>query len=285
MRAVARLMPMIQAMPLALVFLVFFVAPVFLVGAVSFFDYQTWDILIPDFNLYNYQYLLESSVTYRTYLNTARLCLLAWVFTLVIGFTIAYFLAFHVRSVPVQIGLFLLCTIPFWTSNIIRTISWIPLLGREGLVNQTLQGTGLVSEPVEWLLYSEFAVVLGYVHLYTLFMIVPIFNSMMRIDRSLIEAARDSGASGFQILRNVIIPLSKPGMAIGTIFVVAMVMGDYFTVDVLGGAKVASVGKTIVAELGYLQYPPAAANAVVLTLVTIILIAVLMRVVNVRKEL
>lgn len=283
--AVTKAVPLLQALPLAAILIAFFVGPVLLVVAVSFFDYQTWDILIPDFILYNYEILLGSETTYRTYLNTAKLCLLAWFFTLTIGFTIAYFLAFHVRSVPLQIGLFLLCTIPFWTSNIIRTISWIPLLGREGLVNQGLMGAGIVSEPVEWLLYSEFAVILGYVHLYTLFMIVPIFNSMLRIDRAVIEAARDAGASGFQILRHILLPLSKPGMAIGTIFVVALVMGDFFTVDVLGGAKVASVGKTIVNELGYLQYPPAAANAVVLTIVTILLIVALMRIVNIRKEL
>ena len=112
-----------------------------------------------------------------------------------LGFAVAYFLAFHVRSVGVQTVLFLLCTIPFWTSNVIRMISWVPLLGRNGLVNQALLGAGLIDEPVEWLLFSDFSVVLAFVHLYTLFMIVPIFNSMMRIDRSLLEAADDAGAS------------------------------------------------------------------------------------------
>ena len=90
--------------------------------------------------------------------------------------------------------LFVLCTIPFWTSNVIRMISWVPLLGRNGLVNENSgQGMGVVEQPVEWLLFSNFSVVLAFVHLYTMFMIVPIFNSMMRIDRSLIEAASDSG--------------------------------------------------------------------------------------------
>ena len=107
----------------------------------------------------------------------------------------AYFLAFHVRSTLMQTVLFILCTVPFWTSNVIRMISWVPLLGRNGLVNDVLLATGLVEQPVEWLLFSDFSVVLAFVHLYTMFMIVPIFNSMMRIDRSLLEAARDNGAS------------------------------------------------------------------------------------------
>ncbi len=87
-----------------------------------------------------------------------------------------------------QTALFLLCTIPFWTSNIIRMISWIPFLGRNGLANSALMNWGVIDQPLEWLLFSDFAVILAFVHLYTLFMVVPIFNTMMRIDRSLLEA-------------------------------------------------------------------------------------------------
>src|SRR6195952_4790728 len=99
-------------------------------------------------------------------------------------------------------------------------IAWIPLLGRNGLVNNALVGTGVVDSPVEWLLFSEFSVVLSLVHLFTFFMVVPIFNSMIRIDRALIEAAYDGGAGAWQTLVNVIIPLSKPGIVIGSIFVI-----------------------------------------------------------------
>ncbi len=274
-----------QAAPLALVFCLFFVLPVGLVVVVSFFDYQTYDILIPDFTFQNYEDVFSQSVTYQTYWITVRFCLIVWAITFVLGFTIAYFLCFHVRSLTWQIVLFLLCTIPFWTSIVIRMISWIPLLGRNGLVNKALVGGGVVPEPLEWLLYSEFAVVVGYVHLYTLFMIVPIFNSMMRIDRRVLEAAADSGASGWQTVWHVIMPLTKPGIAIGSIFVIAMVMGDFVTVNVLGGGRIASVGKAIATELSYLQFPPAAANAMVLLAVVIGLIVLLMRFADVRKEL
>lgn len=282
MRAV---LPYLQALPLALVFAIFFLVPVALVVVVSFFDYQTYDILIPDFVFFNYSDVFTANVTYRTYLNTLKFCVLTWALTLLLGFTIAYFLAFHVRSVPWQIFCFLLCTIPFWTSNVIRMVAWIPFLGRNGLVNQTLISWGVIDEPIEWLLYSDFTVILGYVHLYTLFMIVPIFNSMLRIDPALLEAARDQGASGWQVLTNVVIPLSKPGIAIGSIFVVAIVMGDFVTVNVLGGGQIASVGKAIQTELSYLQFPPAAANAVVLLGVTILMILGLVRIVDIRKEL
>ncbi len=275
----------LQALPMALIFGVFFLIPIALVVVVSFFDYQSFDILIPDFVTFNYTDVFSSEVTYRTYLQTLTFCLIVWAITLVLGFTIAHFLAFYITSLPLQIVCFLICTIPFWTSNVIRMVSWIPFLGRNGLVNQGLMGAGITDEPIEWLLYSEFAVILGYVHLYTLFMIVPIFNSMIRIDKSLIEAAKDQGATSWQILKNVVIPLSKPGIAIGSVFVLAIVMGDFITVTVLGGGQIASVAKTIQTELSYLQFPPAAANAVVLLGVSILMIFALLRIVDIRKEL
>ena len=275
----------LQVLPLSAVFLLFFAVPIALVVAVSFFSYETYRLLIPAFTLENYQEVFSEAVTYRTYLITIEFCAITWAITVTLGFLIAYFLAFLVPSRTWQMVLLLLCTIPFWTSIVIRMIAWIPLLGRHGLVNRLLLGLGIVHVPQEWLLYSQFAVILGYVHLYTLTMIVPIFNSMIRIDRSLIEAAVDAGAGTWQVMTNIVLPLSKPGIAIGSIFVIAMVMGDFVTVDVLGGGQVASVGKQIATQLSYLQFPPAAANSMVLLVAVMVMIALLMRAIDIRKEL
>ena len=272
-----------QAAPLAAVFAVFFLVPLALIVMVSFWQATDYE-LIPAFTLQSYADLL-SEVTLRTYISTLKFSLLTWVLTLAIGFTVAYFLAFHVKSVLWQTVLFILCTVPFWTSNVIRMISWIPLLGRNGLVNDTLLAAGLVDQPVEWLLFSSFSVTLAFVHLYTMFMIVPIFNSMMRIDRSLLEAARDGGASPLQAVWHVVVPLSKTGIIIGSIFVIALVMGDFITVGVMGGQQIASVGKTIQVQAGVLQFPAAAANAVVLLATVLLMIWALMRLVDLRKEL
>jgi putative spermidine/putrescine transport system permease protein len=281
-----------QALPLALVFLLFFLVPLVLTAIVSFWNYNEYQI-IPDFTPRNYIEAFEGCLaelpslctTLKTYVTTIRISLTVWAVTLVLGFAIAYFLAFHVRTVTMQIALFLLCTIPFWTSNVIRMISWIPLLGRNGLVNQSLIEAGIVSTPIDWLLFSEFAVILAFVHLYTLFMIVPIFNSMMRIDRSLIEAAYDAGATGWQTLWNVIIPLAKPGIIIGSIFVITIVMGDFITIGVMGGQQIASAGKLINTHMGALQFPPAAAHAVILLVTVLLIIWGLTRIVDIRKEL
>ena len=274
----------LMASPLALILAVFLVAPIVMIVIVSFWGATEYSIY-PAFQFDNYAYLFGSEVTYRVFLNTFKYAAITWVFTLLIGFTVAYFLAFHVRSLKWQIALFLLCTIPFWTSNIIRMISWIPFLGRNGLANQALISWGVVDEPVEWLLFSDFSVVLAFVHLYTLFMVVPIFNTMMRIDKSLIEAAVDAGASGWQTLWHVVVPLTKPGIMIGTIFVVTLVMGDFITVRFMSGSQSANVGRMIQNDIGLLQYPSAAATAVILLATVLIVIGLLLRLVDIRKEL
>ena len=276
--------PYLQATPLALILLVFLFIPILTIVVVSFWDYD-FARIIPDFVLTNYQETLGSAVTWRTYLNTLRYAVIVWAITAVVGFTAAYFLAFHVRTVGMQIVLFLLCTVPFLTSNIIRMISWIPFLGRNGLLNSALIEVGAIDEPLEFLLFSDFAVVLAMVHLYVLFMVVPIFNTLMRIDRSLIEAARDASANGWQTLTNVVIPLAKPGIAIGSIFVITLVMGEFITVRFMSGGQSASVGLMMANQISLLQYPAAAANAVVLLITVLIIVAAILRIVDIRKEL
>lgn len=286
--------PWWQALPFAAVFLAFFVIPLGLVLMVSFWDFNEYELL-PAFTWRNYVSMWEGCgrlneygdfcVTLSTYLSTLKFALLSWGLTLLLGFALAYFLAFHVHSVGMQTLLFVLCTVPFWTSNVIRMIAWVPLLGRNGLLNQGLAATGLTRQPLEWLLFSDFSVLLAYVHLYTMFMIVPIFNSMMRIDRSLLEAARDAGASAWQTLWNVIVPLSRTGILIGSIFIITIVMGDFVTVGVMGGQQIASIGKMIQVQTSYLQFPLAAANAVVLLLTVLMIVWGLTRVVDIRKEL
>ena len=280
----ANLNSWLLAAPLTGVLVVFLVLPILLIVAVSFWSSNEFSFY-PDFQFGNYEYLFGSSVAWKVFGLTFMMTAIVWALTLVIGFTIAFFLAFHVRTQKWQMVLFLLTTIPFWTSNIIRMISWIPLLGKNGLVNQTLIGAGIINEPIQWLLYSSFSVCLAFVHLYTLFMVVPIFNTMMRIDKSLIEAARDGGANGFQILTNVIIPLSKPGIMIVSIFVIALVMSDFVTTRFMSGSQLANVGRLISNDIGLLQYPSAAATAVVLLVTVLLMIGAMLRLVDIRKEL
>src|SRR5690606_21925252 len=223
--------------------------------------------------------------TWALYFSTVKFTIITLILTFAIGFWISYFLVFHVRSLMIAIGLFLVCTVPFWTSNIIRMISWRPVLGREGLINKGLQSAGIIDAPIDWLLYSDFSVVVTYVHLFTLFMIVPIFNSMARIDKSLLEAAVDAGASRWAVIWDVVLPLSKTGIALGTLFVVTLVMGDFAVVKVMSGGLSGSAAAGIFNDLQFLNYPRAAANAVLLLVIVMLIAVGIFRLVDVRKEL
>ncbi|MCP4307118.1 MAG: ABC transporter permease subunit, partial [bacterium] len=151
--------------------------------------------------------------------------------------------------------------------------------------NSALVDLNIVGQPLEWLLFSDFAVVVAYVHLFTLFMIVPIFNSMARIDPSLLEAAVDGGAGRWGVVWNVVIPLSRTGIALGAVFVVTLVMGDFFVVSVMSGGLSGSATSGIFNDLQFLNYPRAAANAVVLLIIVLLIATAIFRLVDVRKEL
>ncbi len=284
MRISRNLIPYLQVAPLALILVIFLGVPLVTVIVVSFFDYANYQVY-PDFILLNYIELFQSKLTYQLYASMIKFGLIVWSLTLVIGFTVSYFLVFHVRSLLWKIAFFLVCTVPFWTSNIIRMISWIPVLGRQGLVNKSLISLGIIDVPLDFLLFSDFAVVVAYVHLFTLFMIVALFNSMARINPAIIEAAVDAGASRWRVITQIVIPLSKTGIALGSIFVIALVMGDFFVVKIMSGGQSASVVFAMWNEIAMLQYPSAAASSMVLLIVVTLMVAAILRVVNIRKEL
>jgi putative spermidine/putrescine transport system permease protein len=271
--------------PLVLVLVPFFVVPMLAVIAASFMGSDGFGGIIPQATLENYKDLFTSMLTVNLYLSTLKFTLLTWLLTFLIGFGVAYFLAFHVRSPLVSTSLFLVCTIPFWTSNVIRMISWIPLLGQQGLVNMVLTGSGLIRQPLKFLLFSDFAVVVAYVHQLTIFMIVPIYSALARVDKRVVEAALDAGASRWDVLRLIIIPLAKSGIALGSVFVTSIVMGDFFVVKVMSGGNSASVVGALFENISVLQYPTAAAQAVVLMLVVLLIATVILRSVDVRREI
>ena len=274
----------LQVGPLAVILGVLFVAPTVLFMVISFWDYDRVGIY-PAFLWDNYRDLFTTPATWRIYASSLRFALVVWAITLFLGFNIAQFLVFHVRSGTVRIMLFLACAIPFWTSGIIRTIAWIPFLGRNGAFNTLLMDMHITERPLEFLLFSDFSVIVTYVHLNTLLMIGPIANSMSKIDRALIEAARDAGASRFQVLRHVVAPLSRTGVALGSILVFTQVIGDYFVVKRMSGGQSASIVSALSTEIQAMQFPPASASAVVLVLFVAVVVALMMRVVDVRKEL
>ena len=228
---------------------------------------------------------LTPSIFIKTLWATFRYTVTVMFFALVVGYPIAYFLAMQVKSFKWQLALFLVCMVPFWTSYLIRAVAWLPMLGRRGLLNRLLVNLDIVDKPVSFLLYSEFGYTMALVQLYVVLAVGPIFFSLAKIDTDILEAARDMGASAFQVFREIIGPLSLPGVAIGMIFIFVMLMGEFATAVVVYGGKTSTTGTVILNYYAVANYPFAAVNALMLMFAMMIGVVVILRIVNIRKEL
>lgn len=264
--------------------LLFLVAPMLMMVYVSFWTQTTFRIT-PDLTVRSW----VTFFTTETYMNalwtTIRIWLIVLASTLIVGYPAALFVGLFVRNKVLQTGLLVLCVIPFWTSFLIRVLAWRPMLGKEGAINLILMKFGLIDSPIEVLLFSELSVIIGMTQIYCVFMVGPIAFMMGRIDQSVIEAAQDLGAGFWRIFRTIILPLTMPGVVVGAIFVSVMVLGEFATAAALSGRKVNLLGNIIVIQVGSLKWAFAAVVGVVLTVLMGIVIAALLRVVDLRKEL
>ena len=284
--------------PATLWLILFLVVPLVSIVIFSFFE-STPHGMLPNLTIHSYRefFLVEGffdsesrnflvpGIFIRTLGSTLYFTLVVMLLCLLVGYPIAYFLALQVQAFKWQLALFLLCMVPFWTSYLIRAVAWLPMLGRRGLINQALIGMGIVDKPVSFLFYSEFGYTMALVQIYVVLGIGPIFFSLAKIDKAIIEAAIDMGATPFQIFREIIGPLSLPGVAIGMIFIFVMIMGEFATAVVVYGGKTSTTGTVILNYYGIANYPFAAVNALMLMLAMVVGIVIILRIVNIRKEL
>jgi spermidine/putrescine transport system permease protein len=184
------------------------------------------------FYLDNWQKVLGDAFYRDILFQTLRIAAVSTLLCIVMGYVPAYFLAY--ANTRHKVLLILLLMLPFWISYIIRTMSWIHVLGASGIVNTVLQWLGIVGEPIQ-MLYNEMSVVLGLVHFLLPFMVLNIYVSLEGIDRNLTDAAKSLGCTGWQAFREVTLPLSLPGLGAGTILCFVLAAGTYITPMVLGG--------------------------------------------------
>ncbi|RPE67002.1 putative spermidine/putrescine transport system permease protein [Pacificibacter maritimus] len=262
----------------------FMVLPMVMVIYVSFWT-QTTFAVNSDLTTASWERFLSSSTYLTAIWTTLRIWLIVLVSTIVVGYPVALFIGLFVRNKTLQTALLVACVIPFWTSFLIRVIAWRPMLGTEGAINTILLKLGVISEPLTFLLFSEFSVLVGMTQIYCVFMVGPITFMLGRIDISVIEAARDLGASFGTVFRRIILPLSLPGVMVGSIFVSVMVLGEFATAASLSGRKVNLLGNIIVSQVGSLKWAFAAVAGVVLTIIITAVIALALRLVDLRKEM
>jgi putative spermidine/putrescine transport system permease protein len=264
--------------------LLFLIVPLALIVYFSFWT-QEGSALTPDLTLDSYQRFFRSDVYVGVMLNTVRTWLIVLGLTLLIGYPVAYFISMMVDNPRNQTILLLLAIIPFWTSFLIRVLAWRPMLGENGAINIVLQRLGIIDQPLSFLLYTEFGAILGMTQIYAVFMVGPITFSLGRLDRSVVDAARDLGASPLKVFKDIIWPLSLPGVVAGSIFVSVMVLGEFATNSALSGRKFNLLGNIILTQVGNLKWAFAAVVGVILTILIGIVIGLLLRVVDLRKQL
>ena len=249
-----------------------------------YFPHFSWETgigaFLAELDFENFTFLTEDDLYWKAYLSSLKIAVLSTIFTLLVGFPIAYGMA----RAPSEwrVTLMMLIILPFWTSFLIRVYAWMGILSNEGFLNQFLLWTGLISEPLT-ILNTNIAVYIGIVYTYLPFMILPIYSALERLDGSLIEAAEDLGCSRFTAFWLVTIPLSRPGIIAGSFLVFIPALGEFVIPSLLGGSGTLMIGKVLWEEFfSNRDWPVASAVAIVLLLILVIPIVLFQR--NQQKQ-
>ena len=237
----------VTAPPLVWV-IIFLIVPYGLMFCYSFWSVSSGQMIVHSWNLENYRELLRKPVYWETLLRSIWIAARVTVFSLALGYPLAYFLSFYAGRRKDL--LYQLVIIPLWVSYLVRAYAWKTILGSDGVLNTLLQYVHLTSHPVKFLLYSPFAVVLTLTHIYTPFTILPIYAALEHIPRNLVEASTDLGATRAQTFWKVIFPLSIPGVVAGTTFAFVLSLGDFLAPLLLGGPSGIMISNVVVSLFG-----------------------------------
>lgn len=221
------------AFPLVLWLTVFLILPYARVFLQSFYTSDEFGILQADFTLENYIKLFTQPLYYGTLVDTFTLSLIVTVCCLALSIPLAYYIAF--KATKNKTFLYTLIILPLWVSYIVRAYSWKIILGKEGVLNSFLMYTGITDAPIDALLYSDLAVIIGMVHIYMPFVLMPIYTAFEQIPKTLVEASKDLGANRFTTFYKIVFPLSLPGIIAGGTFAFVLSLGDFLAPILLGG--------------------------------------------------
>jgi spermidine/putrescine transport system permease protein len=273
--------PWLLASPAVVWLLLFGLAPLVFMVVMSFWKSTIFGTR-PDFQLGNYARQVAEPLYGQLMVKSLRIATMSTLLALLVSYPIAYFLT---RLRGVWKGVFIMALfMPFWTSYVVRTFVWLPILGRTGAINAALMGLGIIERPIDWLIYNEGTVYLGLVYVYTLFMVLPIYLSLDRIDPRLVEAAVDLGARPWSVFWRILLPLSWPGVLSGCIMVFLLGVGAYVTPRLLGGPSGIMYGNLIADQfLNNNNWAFGAALGTTLALVVALLLALTGRWIGIRQ--
>jgi spermidine/putrescine transport system permease protein len=258
--------------PAVLLMILALISPLLLLAGISFTvetgNNDEWLL-----SLSNYEFFFEKSHYINTLVRSILISTMVAFVTVLLAYPAAYFIAFHVHQNKML--WLIVMTLPFWTSYLLRVFSWKLVLGYNGVINSGLMWLDLINQPLDFILYNTNAVVLTLAHAWAAFAILPIYVSLQKIDKSLIEAAHDLGENRFRTFIRVTLPLSMPGVVAALLLVFIPTVGDYVTPKLVGGPKGLMIGNLIQAAFGRLDNWPLGAAISVISMVTVTLVVCL----------
>jgi spermidine/putrescine transport system permease protein len=248
----------------------FLLLPYALMFAHSFWTVRD-GMLVHQWNLRNYQTLLSNPVYIGVLFRTMRIAASVTLFSLLLGYPLAYYLSFHAG--PRKELLYQLVIVPLWVSYLVRGYAWKTILGSDGVLNGFLQYLHITHEPVGYLLYSPFSVVLMLTHIYTPFVFLPIYAALEHIPRPLVEASQDLGAKPRSTFFRVILPLSMPGLLAGATFAFVLSLGDFLAPLLVGGPSGTMIANIVQSLFGAAyDWPLGASISVGILIITVSLL-------------
>jgi len=238
------------------------------------FAHSFWTVrdgfLVHDWNLQNYRQLFTNGLYVEVFLRTVRIAGSVTLASVLLGYPLAYFLSFHAGARKEL--LYQLVIVPLWVSYLVRGYAWKTILGSDGVLNGFLQYVHITHQPVSFLLYSPFAVIVMLTHIYTPFVFLPIYAALEHIPRPLIEASQDLGATQRATFLKVIVPLSMPGLLAGATFAFVLSLGDFLAPLLVGGASATMIANIVQSLFGAYDWPLGAAVSVCILLITVSLL-------------
>jgi spermidine/putrescine transport system permease protein len=227
---------------------VFLLLPYAILFCYSFWSVSAAQTIVHNWNLQNYLQLVRNPIYLQVLFRSMRIAASVTVLALLLGYPLAYYLSFH--AAKRKDLLYQLVIIPLWASYLVRGYAWKTILGSDGVLNGFLQYLHITNKPVEFFLYSPFAVIITLTHIYTPFTLLPIYASLEHIPRNLVEASHDLGASPWSTFRRVILPLSLPGVLAGATFAFVLTLGDFLAPLLVGGPSGIMISNVVVSLFG-----------------------------------
>jgi len=254
--------------------IVFLFIPYAVMFTYSFYS-RNFPLMIPDIQFGNYLTLFTDPQYYQVLLRTLKIAFFVSLFALLIAYPLTYFLVFKIRSARLRSALYIAVIVPLWVSYLLRAYTWKTILGSQGVLNSFLIWVGILDEPAEIFLYSQFAMVIVLTYIYIPFLVMPVYTSLEKIPRNLIEASKDLGVGRLVTFLRITLPLSVPGVLAGMTFTFCLTMGDFVAPFLIGGPDGLMIANVVQTQFGTaFNWPLGSALSMMMLLIVLVIITI-----------